>query len=866
MLPEPAGRTGVPALPEIFVPRPRLFAALADARAHPVLVCAPPGFGKTTALAHWASRTTEVEGIAWADPGSGHGSTIWPAVVAALRTCPAVPADSALHDLDPSAMAPAETPPAEILLALDALPVRVALVLPDVHEVVAPVALRQLWSLVDARPAGVRLVLSSRWDVPVPPGWRRSADRLREIRGDQLRFSLDETVDFLRRADLDLDTAQVRVIQAGTGGWPAGVRLAGAALRAGADPGSFLKRFAAGDGPAADFLVGEVLTGLPTADRDLLAALGTGEPVTGPLAAVLSGRSDAGRALERLAGESGLVVRRPGARYRVHPLVAPHLLPEQPARGESAAQRRDRAAGWSGTQDDPIVAIRHAVRADDVALLIALVHRFAGRLLVTGNHPLLSRVLSRIGRRAVAADPWLEVCAVLTRVEAEMPAALDIPDGHPGVAAAADAGSGAAARLAILRSVAGVFGAASTADLGTAPDPVDLASSRRESAEWTALALVGAGGRTMLVDADIAAAAEAVTEALDLARAHGFGYLEMQCLGLLGSFAGIAGDYPTMVAAATGADAAAVAGGWEAAPLATAARWMLAYGALLRSEPGAAHRLAGEALRRGGPLLRPRYAYALRTVQGAALFDLGQRDRGLREMWRARAALGETHLSHQQAAVLAVLEHRAAAALGRPAAADEVARWLANRVGARAEVLLMRAWVEQAAGRDRAARVVVEPVLDGTATPLLPHTIVEALLLAADSGVSAGDVRGARGALREALSCGASLGAVRPFAMAGGPARELLADHLVRGGSREPFAVRALAAGRRRTTRTAPLDDIELSMLERLPSSSSVELLADELGIAVEDARSRIRAVYRKLGVSSRRTAVTVAFELGLLY
>jgi hypothetical protein len=47
------------------------------------------------------------------------------------------------------------------------------------------------------------------------------------------------------------------------------------------------------------------------------------------------------------------------------------------------------------------------------------------------------------------------------------------------------------------------------------------------------------------------------------------------------------------------------------------------------------------------------------------MVDSGQRQRGLQEMQWACAELGEVHLSHQQASVLAVLEHRAAVTLGR---------------------------------------------------------------------------------------------------------------------------------------------------------------------------------------------------------
>jgi LuxR family maltose regulon positive regulatory protein len=369
----------------------------------------------------------------------------------------------------------------------------------------------------------------------------------------------------------------------------------------------------------------------------------------------------------------------------------------------------------------------------------------------------------------------------------------------------------------------------------------------------------------MLVDADMVSATAAFAEALELARANGFTYLQMQCLALLAGAAGISGDYPTMVSAANGAKDVATAGGWEFSPSATAARWMLAYGALLRSEPVEAYRLARLALRSGGSALGPRYVYALRAVQGAAVFDCGQRHRGLQEMQRARADLGAVHLSHEQASVLAVLEHRAAVALGQTRIAHAVVAWLTERIGIRGEVLLMRAWAEQSAGRDRAAISLVGPVLEGAVTPVLPHTVTEALLLKASASVRGGDVPTARRALRDALSSGASLGVMRPFATIAGQSRELLAEHLDRAEATDPFALRALAVVRRPGTRAARLDDIEHELLVRLPSALSVHQIAKELGIPPAEATTRVHAIYRKLGVSSRRTAVSTAHEEGLL-
>ena len=89
-----------------------------------------------------------------------------------------------------------------------------------------------------------------------------------------------------------------------------------------------------------------------------------------------------------------------------------------PAWEGRAADLHRRSARWWAAHDEPLAAIQHAVRADDTDLLVELVHRFAGLLLVTGHHPVLGQVLSRLGESVVAGDPWLTLTATLTRIEA----------------------------------------------------------------------------------------------------------------------------------------------------------------------------------------------------------------------------------------------------------------------------------------------------------------------------------------------------------------------------------------------------------------------------------------------------------------
>jgi LuxR family transcriptional regulator, maltose regulon positive regulatory protein len=874
MLPMPESKIAVPAVPDLLVQRPRLLAALDrdDPSGERVtLVCAPRGYGRTTLLAHWARVTSATgPGVAWVtlDRGDDDPRRLWTGILAALTAHPAIPPGSPLHELARAPISATESAGpafvADVLDALDGLPVRVPLVLHDVHELVAPAALRALEAIVAARPAGLRVVLSSRLDPPLSLGTLRSAGRLDELRADRLRFSPDEAGAVLHAEGVRLSPAQTWEVHARTAGWPTGVRLAGAVLRAGADPDAFLVRFVADPGPVADFLVGEVLASLPDGDRELLTAAGTDDPLAAGLVAALTGWSDARAALDRLARDTGLVtpVREHADRYRVDPLLAAYLHAERGHR-PPAADRHGRAARWWAGENDAVGALQHAARAGDDALLTEFVHRFAGTLLVTGEHDALRDALSRLHERAAADDPWLALCSALTHIEAGDAAKTQADLHRVGSLWPAEPEP----ELVILRSVTELFAAASAADLTAVPSAPARGRHEPDAPEWAALALVGAGGAGLLVHSDRVAATAALQEALGLARRYHFSYLEMQCLALLGGVAGVAGDYRAMTTAAEGAVATAVGGGWDGSLWSTAGRWMLAYAALLRSEPAVARDIAAQALLHQGTARQARMTFALHVVHGAALFDLGSRHRGLQEMQQARTDLGTVSLTGEQAAALAVLEHRAALALGRPDAARAVVDWLTDRSGPLGEVLLMRAWADLAAGRDDAAHSAVGALLDGSVPALLPHTVIEALLVETTAGVTGGAVYRARHALGTALSLGAPLDVVRPFAMAEPPARALLGRQLGRGGTAEPFAARALAAGRTaHRRRTGPLSDDELAMIELLPSPLSVEQIAAELGIRnTEEAHGMIRTIYHKLGVSSRRTAVSTAFERNLL-
>jgi LuxR family transcriptional regulator, maltose regulon positive regulatory protein len=860
----PHTKITVPQLPPEFVVRAALRADLdAGSSADVALVCAPAGYGKTVLLADWARASIGAD-TAWVglDRDDNDPKRLWASVVTALAACPSVPATSRLHA--PWVWQSGAQPEflAELADAVQRLPRPIRLILDDVHELVDPETLHGLQILVRNRPAGFQLVLSTRLDPPLSLPRLRLSGRLWELRADRMRFSPAEAATLLELSGLRLTPAQVEALNQRTGGWAAGLRLAALAVTETTDRDAFLAQFSGNEGSVADYLVGEVLSGLPDDVQEFLRVISISDPVPSGLAAELSGREEAGSLLDGLEHQTSLVsaTGRQRDAYRIEELLRTYLIADLQRQGPMrAAELHATAARWWASQDRPVQALDHAAQSRNPVLLSDLLHRFAVPLILSGDHGPLRRALRSIGAEATASDPWLALTSALTQLEAgDMSAArADLRDARK------YGPSNDTVDLIVLRAAAEQL-AAPTSDT-TSTSAVTHVDELHAEPALEALARLSRG--TALLECDDRPGARTELEAaLDLGRRHGFDYLSMQCLVMLGVIACTSGDVRTMLAVSNEALASASEHGWQGSNWSIAATAMIAHAALLRAEAAEAEHLAAEGLALRPGLLTPPLRFALQVVRGAAAFDRGHRVSGLAELQQARSELGDVPTGVEQAASAAVLEFRAALLLGHSAAARTVYGWLAERsMDGNAELLVMRAWADAAAGRHEKARGGVRPVLDGSCPPLLPHTLVDAWLLETTLAVAAGERPAARRALQSALAVAEPLDALRPFAQAGPSVRELLVHQHGSFGTSEAFAQRALTAGAGGEDRQAMLSERELTVLGLLPSLLSLDEIAVDLTVSVNTVKSHVRSIYTKLGVSSRRMAVLSAHEHGLL-
>ena len=828
----PRGKVTPPELPVDVVARPALTARV-DAPGPAVgLVVAPAGFGKTLLLADCAGRDPRT---AWVTVDrSDDAARLWGAMLAALAACPGLPRGSGLHELAPPAGPGGLAFLSRFRDALGTVPARLTLVLDDVHELDDPAALGELGALLDHRPEGLRVLMASRFDPPIPLSRLRDRNELWELRADGLAFSLAETEVFARQTGFALTADQIVELHRRTGGWAAGLRLAIQAMRGGADPPTFLAEFSGEDRSVADYLVGEVLATLPEDILEFLTLASIGDPLPAELAVLLTGRIDAAEFLDRVEHDTSLVtglVTDPGTgarEYRVLELLRTYLAADlRRHRPELAAELHGRAALWWADQNQPVAALENAVQADDEHLTADLTERFALRLALAGEHAPLRRALPGIRAATGSGDPPRPAATVGTAlarvggdVEALQEAILALPD----------------------------------------PDPADGPAVR-------ALRALGRGVDGLLVGGDTEPAVGELEEAVDLARSHGYDFVAMQAQVVLAAVAAVRGDFRTVVARADEAVSTMVEHRWEPSAWSTLGRTLRAYAALYRAEPEHARAEAAEALARDAGRDDARLHHALRIVRGAALSDSGDRATGLAEMRQARIDLAGLPVVAEQAAAAALFENRAALRLGDSVGAARAARELAERFDAPGEAALMAAWAELGGGHLDAARHRIRAVLRGRAVPLMPQTLVEAHLVAATLAVHAGDRVAGRRALQAALADAEALELLRPFALGGTEVGVLLAEHRSRPGPAAAFADRALAAYRRIADPAASplLSERELAVLELLPSLMSSDDIAAALSVSVSTVKTHIRMIYTKLAVANRRAAVEMARARGLL-
>jgi LuxR family transcriptional regulator, maltose regulon positive regulatory protein len=864
----------IPALGADAFRRDRLTGLIEQATTRPVtIITAPAGSGKTVACAGWAAAKARSRRIAWLslDEGDREPARFWACMTAALvaggttAVSPLVPRQGNEADDDL---------PAGLVHTMRRMPGSVVLVLDDVHVLAGSEVLPGLALLIHHAPAALRLVLSGRSLPDLHVARMRVAGTLSEIRAADLACTAEEAEGYFAALGLAVSAAEREQLLGSMAGWMAGPRLA--ALIAARD-GALSAGAIGADPIVADYLRDEVLDQQPAGIRRFLRCTSVAERLTGGFADWLTGERGGARILDQLSRTGSFVSRDAQGKYRYHPLLRQVLLGE--LRGSLPAEvpgLLGRAARWYTRDGDVIEAVRCWAETGDweraslalteAGLAGVLPDRIGELETVLGLFPAVRR----------GADPAVAAALGAARLCRGDPASADAYLGL----AAAGLDDRLQNRLVIELWLAMLRAARRPDALPSCWAMAEQAHvSAAKQAEHQAAGLLWLTlGTALLRRWEITAARRALASARQQLTAAGATRMGERALGWtavtevlygdLGAAAGIIGQLrgqvPPDPAAGFLAAIAAAHLAIEHDDLDAAARL------LGEADPGAVSWLPGEPDARSLlTLARVRAAVAegdaavARNAARDAARDAARLDRDARDARDAGGARGLVPCAlDADIALLAGDQKLATAALSR---ADGTAR--ADQLAARARLLLA---LGDPAGALEAARRCAsdqDVTLRDRITALVAATLASRRL-GADHEAAA--------LLEEALALAEPHRAYRPFLDLGGDVHSAIAILVAPASPAAGFAARvrehlisrplarppdAVAGGRESPALTAS----ELAVLRLLRSHLTNQEIADALYLSVNTVKTHLRAVYHKLGVSSRRQAVDRGRRLHML-
>ncbi|MCA8967652.1 MAG: hypothetical protein KDC48_22415, partial [Planctomycetes bacterium] len=409
-----------PVLRAETVARPRLLERLDRALEGAItVVSAPAGFGKSTLLCQWVQRLAARDvAVGWVsldehDDDCGRfleylveavrrmAPDVAPTLPAALRSSPVLPVDLVLSSV------------VNGFAARDRIAV---LVLDDCHCLTAPDVRRFLDEFAAYAPPTLHVVLATRGPLPIDPFRLRARGRLVQVADADLRFSPDETEQFmngLRR--LDLAGAELSALQERTEGWAAGLQLASLSLGERAGRADFIRRFTGTQKDVAGFLLGDVIARLPDDLFGFLMRTAILDRISAPLADAVTGRDDGASMLARVERANLFVIPLDahGAWVRYHHLFGEllrSLLVERHADEVRILHRR--AALWFHAHGSTGDAVQHALAAGDDGLAAELVERCAMPLIMQSHITRVRAWLNALPAALVQARPRLLLAQV----------------------------------------------------------------------------------------------------------------------------------------------------------------------------------------------------------------------------------------------------------------------------------------------------------------------------------------------------------------------------------------------------------------------------------------------------------------------
>lgn len=430
-----------PQRPNLVV-RKRLFDKLAAGlKSRVALIAAPAGFGKTTLVNEWISRSGLA--AAWftideTDNDIGRflayllaaASGFDPSLKQQIQTVTGRPILSFQRSIITSlinfigSISDPESGSRDLILVLD-----------DYQEIANPAIHDIVFQLIENQPSNLFLIISSRIVPPIPLARLRAQGQLLEISADDLRFTAEETVSLLRQTSAaEITSREVQVLSERTEGWAAGLQMAILAIESLSSKdgpltvSNFIEEFSGSDRFIVDYLVEEVVNKQPESVQRFLVNTSILDQMSGDLCDFLldynnqsnetpdsmpDGMAYNGKEMLAVLERKNLfVVPLDNERrwYRYHQLFRDLLRQRLMQRPQKEIQLlHSRASAWYRANDSLPDAVEHALEAGEFESAAELIEDVAESTLMNSEISTFVRWLDMLPEMTFRSRPRLSI-------------------------------------------------------------------------------------------------------------------------------------------------------------------------------------------------------------------------------------------------------------------------------------------------------------------------------------------------------------------------------------------------------------------------------------------------------------------------
>jgi len=385
-----------------------------------LLVSAPAGYGKSTLISTWLAHLEYDSTWLSIDESDNDPFRFLTYLVAALQVI-----DPTIDEVFDRNRVYQDKADVESLLTplinkLSGIKHPFCLILDDYHLIQNQTVHQAVNFLLENRPVGLHIVISTRADPPLPLARMRVRSGIMELRMADLRFSTQEAADFLiHTMGLKVSNEDVARLTIRTEGWIAGLQMAALSMQYTDDISGFISTLSGSHHYIFDYLLEEILSKQSDEYRRFLLHTSILDQLTAPLCDALVKGDDESISmrpssiiLDELEHANLFIMPLDHEQlwYRYHPLFVEllrgYLQQMDPARIPTL---HTRASIWFEEQGLISLAIRHSFAANDWERIVRLIGANIFALLEQNELNSVARQLENLTPKTNLARPWLLV-------------------------------------------------------------------------------------------------------------------------------------------------------------------------------------------------------------------------------------------------------------------------------------------------------------------------------------------------------------------------------------------------------------------------------------------------------------------------